>query len=148
MLKLAKTKEIIRVVSDQYGCPTSAGDLAKAILAMTDKWRRQSAMAWGTYHYCGQGIVSWHEFAETIIELARRYMEVKTKRVEPITTADFPTKARRPAFSALDCNLIKKNFGISPKPWRESLKSMIQRLFERTTAVDGPPLENSPPKSL
>ena len=148
MLKLAGTKEIIRVVSDQYGCPTSAGDLAKAILAMTDKWRRQSAMAWGTYHYCGQGIVSWHEFAETIIELARRYMEVKTKRVEPITTADFPTKARRPAFSALDCNLIKKNFGISPKPWRESLKSMIQRLFERTTAVDGPPLENSPPKSL
>jgi dTDP-4-dehydrorhamnose reductase len=144
MLKLAKTKEIIRVVSDQYGGPTSAGDLAKAILVMAVKWRRQSVMAWGTYHYCGQGIVSWYEFAEAIIELARRYMEVKTNRVEPITTADYPTKARRPAFSALDCNLIKKNFGINPKPWRESLKYMIQRLFERTAAVDGTLLENSP----
>ena len=144
MLKLSGTKEIIRVVSDQYGSPTSAGDLAKAILAMADKWRRQSTIAWGTYHYCGQGIVSWHEFAETIIELARRCGEVKTNRVEPISTADFPTKARRPAFSALDCNLIKKNFGINPKPWRESLKYMIQRLFERTAAVDGTLLENSP----
>jgi dTDP-4-dehydrorhamnose reductase len=144
MLKLAGTKEIIRVVSDQYGSPTSAGDLATAILVMVDKWRQQSVVAWGTYHYCGQGIISWHEFAEAIIELARRYGEVKTKRVEPITTADYPTKARRPAFSALDCNLIKKNFGISPKPWRKSLKSTIQRLFERTATVDGPPLEISP----
>ena len=131
-------------MSDQYGSPTSAGDLAKAILVMADKWRRQSVMAWGTYHFCGQGIISWHEFAEAIIELARGYMEVKTNRVEPITTADYPTKARRPAFSALDCNLIKKNFGINPKPWRESLIYMIQRLFERPAAVDGTPLENSP----
>jgi len=145
MLKLAGTKEIIRVVSDQYGSPTCAGDLATAILVMVDKWQQQSLVAWGTYHYCGQGIVSWHEFAEAIIEQARRYGEVKTKRVEPITTADYPTKARRPAFSALDCNLIKKNFGISLKPWRKSLKSTIQRIFERTAAIDGPPLENSPP---
>ena len=144
ILKLAGTKENIRVVSDQYGCPTNAGDLAKAILAIADKWRQQSAVAWGTYHYCGQGIVSWHEFAETIIELARRLGEVKTNRVEPITTADYPTKARRPAFSALDCNHIKKNFGIHPKPWRESLKSTVQRLFERTADVDGTPLKNSP----
>jgi dTDP-4-dehydrorhamnose reductase len=144
ILKLAGTKENIRVVSDQYGCPTNAGDLAKAILAIVDKWRQQSAVAWGTYHYCGQGIVSWHEFAETIIELARRLGEVKTNRVEPITTADYPTKTRRPAFSALDCNLIKKNFGIHPKPWRESLKSTVQRLFERTADVDSTPLKNSP----
>jgi dTDP-4-dehydrorhamnose reductase len=144
MLKLAGTKEIIRVVSDQYGSPTCAGDLATAILVMVDKWQQQSAVAWGTYHYCGQGIVSWHEFAEAIIEQARRYGEVKTKRVEPITTADYPTIARRPAFSALDCNLIKKNFGISPKPWRKSLKSTIQRLFEKSAVVDGPPLEDSP----
>ena len=144
MLKLTETKEKIRVVSDQYGSPTSAGDLSKTILAMVDKWRQQSAMAWGTYHYCGQGFVSWYEFAETIIELARWYGKVKTNRVESITTADYSTKAKRPAFSALDCNLIKKKFGIYPKPWRESLKSTIQRLFERTAAVDGPPLENSP----
>ncbi len=144
MLKLAATKENIRVVSDQYGSPTSAGELAKAIIALANKWRQQSAVPWGTYHYCGQGIVSWHEFAEAIVEMARRCGEVKTNRVEPITTADYPTKARRPEFSALDCNLIKKNFGITPKPWRESLKSTIQTLFERTAAVDDTPFKNSP----
>jgi len=101
---------------------------------MADKWRQQSAVVWGTYHYCGLGIVSWHEFAETIIELARRCGKVKTNRVEPIATADYPTKVRRPAFSALDCSLIKKNFRINPKPWRESLKSTIQRFFERMAA--------------
>jgi dTDP-4-dehydrorhamnose reductase len=144
MLKLAAAKENIRVVSDQYGSPTSAGELAKAIIALANKWRQQSAVAWGTYHYCGQGIVSWHEFAETIVEMARRYGEVKTNRVEPITTADYPTKAKRPEFSALDCNLIKKNFGITPKPWRESLKSTIETLFERTAAIDDTPFKNSP----
>jgi len=144
ILKLAGKKEHIRVVSDQLGSPTSAGDLAKAILTIVDKWRQQSATVWGTYHYCGQGIVSWHKFAETIIELARNFENVKTNRVEPITTADYPTKARRPAFSALDCNLINKNFGITPKPWRQSLKSTIQRLFKRTPAGDGTPLENTP----
>jgi dTDP-4-dehydrorhamnose reductase len=86
-------------------------------------------------------VVSWHGFAETIIELARHYGQVKTNRVVPITTADYPTKAKRPAFSALDCNLIKKNFGINPKPWRKSLKSTIQRLVEKTAAAAGPPFE-------
>ena len=144
ILKLSEKRENIRVVSDQYGSPTCAGDLAKAILAIVDKWRQQSEVAWGTYHYCGIGVVSWHGFAETIIELARRYGEVKTNRVKPITTADYPTKARRPAFSALDCNLIKKNFGINAKPWPESLKFTIQRLFEKTAAVAGTPFENTP----
>ena len=143
MLKLSRTKENIRVVSDQYGSPTSAGDLTIAILSMAELWHQHSSVAWGTYHYCGQGIVSWHEFAETIIELARRYGDVKTTRIEPITTADFPTKAKRPAFSALDCNLIKTNFGIDPKPWRESLKFTIQRLYNLTAAVDGSIPDNS-----
>ncbi|MGW8325099.1 MAG: sugar nucleotide-binding protein [Desulfobacterales bacterium] len=112
-------------------------------MALAERCHQHSAAAWGTYHYCGQGIVSWYEFAETIIALARRYGEVKTTRVEPITTADYPTKARRPAFSALDCNLIKTNFGINPKPWRESLKFTIQRLNELTVAFHGTSPDNS-----
>jgi len=144
ILKLSGTKENIRVVSDQYGSPTNAADLAKAILAIVDKWRQQSAVAWGTYHYCGQGVVSWHGFAETIIELARQFGEVKTDRVTPIATADYPTKARRPAFSALDCHLIKNNFGINPKPWRESLKSTIRGLFEKTAADAATPFAHTP----
>ena len=70
-------------------------------------------------------------FAEAIVELARLFGDVRTSRVEPITTADYPTKASRPAFSALDCSLIAKNFAIIQKPWRGSLKSTIQKLFKR-----------------
>ncbi|MGD2012153.1 MAG: dTDP-4-dehydrorhamnose reductase [Desulfobacterales bacterium] len=143
MLKLSETKENIRVVSDQYGSPTSAVDLAIAILSIAEQWHQHSSVTWGTYHYCGQGIVSWHEFAEKIIELARRYGDVKTSRVESITTADFPTKAKRPAFSALDCHLIRTNFGIKPKPWRESLTFMIRKLYELKDAADFTPLDDS-----
>ena len=135
ILKLADTQKNIRVISDQYGSPTSADDLAKAIFTIVDRCRRQSAVAWGTYHYCGQGIVSWCEFAQTIIELARQHGEHKTSRVEPVATADYPTQAKRPAFSALDCNLIQKNFGITPKPWRQSLKATIQRFFDKTASI-------------
>ena len=144
MLKLAGTRENIQVVSDQYGSPTSADDLANAIWAIADKWRRKSTVDWGTYHYCGLGIVSWYEFAEAIIDIAGRWREVETSRIEPITTAEYPTRARRPAFSVLDCTLIKKNFGINSKPWHDSLKYTIQRLLAGTAAVDASPLENPP----
>ena len=129
MLKLALEKEEIRVVCDQYGSPTSAADLATAILSITDIYRRRRAMDWGTYHYCGAGIVSWHGFAKQVIEIGRQYTRLKTTRVEPIQTADYPTRAARPAFSALDCSLIQQRFGISAKPWRDSLKIVVQELF-------------------
>jgi dTDP-4-dehydrorhamnose reductase len=83
------------------------------------------------------GIISWYEFAKEIIQLARHFGRIKTNRVEPITTADFPTKARRPSFSALNCDLIRERFGINQKPWQESLKSTIQRLFERKPVIAG-----------
>jgi len=128
MLKLAGAKKKIRVVSDQYGSPTSAADLAQTILTIADLLHQRPAVDWGTYHYCGRGIISWYEFAKTIVKLARLHGEVKTIRIEPIKTADYPTKAERPIFSALDCSRIKKHFGIDPKPWQKSLKTTIQRL--------------------
>jgi len=129
ILKLAAAKEELQVVSDQYGSPTSAVDLAAAIVTITDFFRQRRAINWGTYHYCGSGIVSWHGFAETIVEMGRQYTVLKTIRVEPIKTADYPTRAARPAFSALDCSLIAKHFGISAKPWRDSLKFVIRQLL-------------------
>ncbi|UCD78384.1 MAG: dTDP-4-dehydrorhamnose reductase [Desulfobacterales bacterium] len=129
MLKLAREKEQIQVVSDQYGSPTSAADLAAAILSLAEMFRQRRAIAWGTYHYCGAGIVSWHGFARTIVEIGRQYVALKTTRIEPIKTADYPTQAARPAYSALDCSLIRKHFGISAKPWRDSLKTAILALL-------------------
>jgi dTDP-4-dehydrorhamnose reductase len=129
MLQLAMEKEEIRVVSDQFGSPTSAADLAAAILSMIDIFRQGRTINWGTYHYCGAGIVSWHGFAKTIVEIGRLHTRLKTTRVEPIKTADYPTRAARPAYSAHYCSLINQHFGICAKPWCDSLKMVIQELF-------------------
>ena len=129
ILKLAREKEEIRVVSDQYGSPTSAADLAEAILTIADILQQRAAANWGTFHYCGRGIISWHEFAQAIVDIGRHHQRVRTNRVTPITTADYPTPAVRPPYSALECSLINKHFGILPKPWHDSLKITVQKIF-------------------
>jgi dTDP-4-dehydrorhamnose reductase len=121
MLRLGQEKDVIRVVADQYGCPTSAADLAEALLRMAAQLRERSEIQWGTYHYCGQGITTWHGFAEAIFELSG-----KTAVAEPIPTAEYPTPAQRPAFSALDCTRIQEHFGIVPRPWKKSLKEVVE----------------------
>ncbi len=129
MLKLGKEKEIIKVVSDQYGCPTCAADLAEAVVYISKQITQNFKIAWGTYHYCGLGITTWHEFAKAIFEIASQYQNYKVSSVEAITTAQYPTKTKRPAFSALDCGLFKKHFGINIKPWQESLEKTIERIL-------------------
>ncbi|MDX2441665.1 MAG: dTDP-4-dehydrorhamnose reductase [Desulfobacterales bacterium] len=130
MLKLGKEKEIIKVVSDQYGCPTCAADLAEAVVYISKQITQNFKIAWGTYHYCGLGITTWHEFAKAIFEIASQYQNYKVSSVEAITTAQYPTKTKRPAFSALDCGLFKKHFGINIKPWQESLEKTIERILK------------------
>jgi dTDP-4-dehydrorhamnose reductase len=133
MLRLGKEKEVINVVADQFGSPTSAADLAEAVLQIISKIKDSSDLNWGTYHYCGHGIITWHKFAKEILNLAKHYIPIKTKNVKPISTAEYPTKAIRPPFSALDCGLIKKNFEISLKPWQDSLKTVIRQLCQKQT---------------
>jgi len=129
ILKLARQKEVIRVVSDQYGSPTSAVDLAEAILKISNLIQQGAAIKWGTYHYCGRGIISWHEFARAAVNLGRRQGPATLARVDPIKTADYPTRVERPPYSALDCTLINKHFGITPKPWRNSLAIIVHELL-------------------
>jgi len=129
MLRLGKEKSDIKVVDDQYGSPTSASDLAEAVLTIAKQIDNGLDVKWGTYHYCGKGITTWHGFAEKIFETAKKYGPLKITNIKPVTTAEYPTQAKRPAFSALDCTLIEKNFSISPKPWEESLKVVIDRVL-------------------
>ena len=130
MLNLATRKQKIRVVSDQYGSPTNAADLARAILTISDRLHPGSDVDWGTYHYCGQGVISWHTFAQKIMDLARLHGGIRTAHVEPVATADYPTRAVRPVYSALDCGRISKHFGLDPQPWQKSLEITIRKLLD------------------
>jgi dTDP-4-dehydrorhamnose reductase len=131
MLKLGRDKEIVRVVADQYGCPTSAADLTGAIFRIAGQLKKGVDIQWGTYNYCGDGVTSWHGFAITIFDIARRYDSFAVNQILPISTAEYPTPATRPANSALDCSKIIRNFGIQPRPWQESLAEMIEKLLAR-----------------
>ncbi len=129
MLRLARNEKTLRVVADQVGCPTFAADLAEGVLMMAARCREGRETAWGTYHYCGEGHTTWHEFADTIIRLARPYDTFRVKEVTAVRTEDYPTAARRPANSVLDCSLIRDRFGIRPRPWQDSLADMLARMF-------------------
>lgn len=136
MLKLAGERDELRVVADQHGCPTAAGDLAAAILVMLAHAVEHDG-CWGTYHFCQPEATTWHGFAEAIIDEARIIDQaagtqsralVRVQNIVPITTAEYPTPARRPANSVLDCAKLTSVFGIHPRPWRASLHQVIQEL--------------------
>jgi dTDP-4-dehydrorhamnose reductase len=129
MLNLGETRDSLRVVADQKGCPTSACELGRIILdiaeRLTEGWRAEYG---GVFHSAGDGWTTWHGFAEAIFEAASRYGR-RRPSVAPITTAEFPTPARRPADSRLDCGKLERVFGLRQPPWPGSLASTIQTLL-------------------
>jgi dTDP-4-dehydrorhamnose reductase len=129
MLKLGRERDQLNVVADQYGCPTSAADLAGAILIMAQKMIAGNKICWGTYHYCGQGTTTWHGFAEAIFKSAASCENLKISRVNPITTGQYPLPARRPLQSSLDCNRIRDQFGVETIPWQQSLSRVIGEIY-------------------
>lgn len=129
MLRLAKEKQELSVVSDQQGCPTYAADLAAAVLEIAGQFGHGRSIKWGTYHFTGEGATSWHGFAEAIFGFAQSYTKLAVTKVIPIPTEAYPTPAPRPKNSVLDCSLIKKNFAIRPRRWDLSLGEMIQALY-------------------
>ena len=133
MLALAQTRDHLRVVSDQYGNPSAAHDIADAVMAIAEKWhRRPERHPRGIYHFAGWGYTSWHGFAREVFALSRAaggpYAEI-----EPITTAEYPTKAVRPQNSRLDCGRFSTDFGYSAPNWRDSLEAVVKRLLSETT---------------
>ena len=129
MLRLGREREVIQVVADQYGCPTYAADLAETILKIAAHVQAGRQGHWGTYHYCGKGVTTWQGFAEAIFNLARKYVPLKVRQIEAVTTAEYPAAAPRPANSVLDCSLLTSHFGVAPKPWNESLASMLHQII-------------------
>jgi dTDP-4-dehydrorhamnose reductase len=128
MLRLAAERPELRVVQDQLGCPTAAAELARILVAITQAVLQPGAACWGTYHGCGGGETSWYGFAQEIFRL-RRERVGSAPHLVPITTADYPTPARRPANSRLDCGKLARGFGLTASPWPDSLKPVVASLL-------------------
>jgi dTDP-4-dehydrorhamnose reductase len=129
MLRLGAERTDLRVVDDQVGCPTSAADIATAILTIIYSCGRQDFLDWGTYHYVGADAVTWYGFAKIIFDEAKAIGR-PAPHLEPITTAQYPTPALRPAYSVLNTEKFRRTFGLEPRPLRESLADCLARLFQ------------------
>ena len=126
MLRLGAEREELRIIDDQHGAPTSAADLARAITGIARQLTAGSK-AFGTYHYAGGGATTWRGFAEAIFARAAE-AGGRRPRVVPIGTADYPTPARRPLNSRLDCGKITRAFGIQLVPWQDALGAVLAEL--------------------
>lgn len=121
MLRLAKERPVLRVVADQRGCPTWADDLADGLIALAAQPARERV-----YHYCNADETTWHGFAVAIIAEARKHTALACERIDPITTAEYPTPAKRPAYSVLDTSRIRA-LGIEPPSWRLGLAHVVEQ---------------------
>ncbi|MBI5827029.1 MAG: dTDP-4-dehydrorhamnose reductase [Deltaproteobacteria bacterium] len=129
ILRHAGEREALRVVYDQAGTPTSSFDLAGALTVMVNRYASGSA-PYGTYHYSNEGVASWYDFAVRIIEGAGRLgAKLRCARVEPILTGEYPTPAKRPAYSVLDKKKVKETFGVSIPHWQDSLEKTLNELY-------------------
>ncbi|MBV8615893.1 MAG: dTDP-4-dehydrorhamnose reductase [Acetobacteraceae bacterium] len=124
MLAAARRTNRLRVVADQRGCPTTAADLADAILAVAGRLGGQA----GVFHAAGTGWTTWHGLARATFEEAARH-GLAPPEVEAIKTADWPTPARRPPDSRLDCGRLAATFGVRLPHWRDSLRATVDAIF-------------------
>jgi dTDP-4-dehydrorhamnose reductase len=128
MLKLAETRDELRVVADQHGNPTSAHDIADAVIAAARRSGAPGFADWGVFHFAGTGTTHWAGFAGEIFRHSAA-LGGPSADVIPITTADYPTKARRPANSQLDSSRFTATFGQAARPWPEALHLVVKRIL-------------------
>ena len=120
MLRLTQERPSLKVVFDQVGTPTYAGDLAEAIVKMLEA----PDQARGVFHYSNEGVCSWYDFAKAIASYAGH----TDCDIQPCHSDEFPSKVLRPAYSVLDKTLVKKTFGLSVPYWTDSLKKCLRNL--------------------
>jgi len=122
MLKLGSENEILKIVDDQIGSPTYAGDLAETVLEIIKLKNKSISLPGGVFHITSNGETTWAGFAEEIFKIARTHKaHLKVKEIMPVSTDEFPSPATRPLNSMLNLEKIKKTFGIELPHWKESL---------------------------
>lgn len=115
----------LRVVNDQVGRPTSAGDLADALLVVAKSMHDDRSLH-GTWHFANAGVTTWYDFARAIFDVRGG----EAPAVRPVSTAEYPTAARRPAYSVLDTQSFEETFGVVPRHWREPLRETLRETME------------------
>ena len=134
MIKAMNNGQPLKVVQDQKGCPTCTVDLAAAALKIITSsqkakslFGKNSALPYGVYNFCGAGETTWFDFALKIQELGKKYARISGEStIEPCTTADYPTAAKRPSYSVLDCSKIQRLLKLKIPSWQESLERFIK----------------------
>ncbi len=127
MLKLAD-REDIRVVADQYGTPTTAQSIARAILKISDAVLA-GKQHFGTYHFTGGGQTTWHSFACEILNQAKQIgLTNAVPKIHPVATAEYPTPAERPSWSVLNCQKIVKDYQVEIEDWEVGVKRILEIL--------------------
>lgn len=129
MLKLAEGRDEVSVVADQHGNPTSAFDIADGLLAVATRIAQGGFERWGTYHLAGNGEATWADFAAHVFEVSEG-LGGPSARVRAITSAEYPTAARRPANSRLNSGTFSSVFDWAAPEWRESAAIVVRRLLE------------------
>jgi len=133
VLHIARRRKELRVVDDQFGCPTWTEDLAEGLVSMVRKvLESPKGVPWGTYHLCGGGFTSRHAFARAIVEEGYRREHLVVGRILPVPTDHYPTAARRPPWAVLDCQKANNAFGIALPPWQTGLARMMEELYTPT----------------
>jgi len=134
MLRLAAERDELRVVADQYGAPTSAALLADVAAHLVRQLQREGAdgFPYGLYHVAGGGETSWYDYARFVLEEALasgRPLKTRPESVQAITTAEYPTPARRPANSRLDTSSFREAFGLMLPPWQDGVRHILQQIL-------------------
>ena len=129
MLRLAKDRDELNVVADQFGGPSPAKSIAKTLIHLVGSYQKNKELQWGTYHYCGTEQTNWCDFAKEIFRQANdKGLINKEIQVNSITTAEYPTLAKRPQNSMLNCEKIKNTFGLDMPDWHEGLNEVLMEL--------------------
>lgn len=135
MLRLFKERDVVKVVDDQWGSPTYTTDFASAILKIIE----DDSVSYGVYHFTNEGVTSWYEFAHAIYKKAKRLgLSEDNKKVEiqPIKTANYPTAAKRPKYSILSKEKIKREFNLKIREWDKALEDFLVSLKRERESLE------------
>lgn len=135
MLSAGAQHKVMRVVADQRGTPTHAGDLGKALATISRRLLDDPTLPSGIWHFANRGETTWHGLATHIFACAALKGVKVPREVQAITTDEYPTLARRPADSRLDCSSLNENFNIFPRPWQVAVEEIIEHLLKEAITI-------------